>query len=263
MTSAIPEPRLAKSDIPTAALREQASTGLYFEYTYAMGGLDNGSGEVMYRNVALFAAHKSLLLKHSTVKVVLPATAPAIIQPSTVQKQFRADDKSKLGRELTVEEAFLTVIHAWMFATLRPQVGRIELETPQFTDPEYVTVGAHCLVNEPLLVPISTKDTIALHGGDKNTLRKIGRQAEALWTAHETEPRHSDNLNTPAHRIPNVETNEELDAESLIGKIAVSLLEQDPTAYTEYVPLDSDRAPATAKLPALLKATATGDHDWA
>lgn len=252
------DPRIEKGLVPNNAVRDQAATGAYFEYTYAMCMVDpSAGGQIMLRNVALFAVHNMLFLRRSVGEITLPPNSPATLAGTDVQVNFRTDDKSGVGRPLTEEEAFLTVMRGWEFATQRPQVAHIEVAGPtSYSSNEYISVGAHALISEPMLWPVVEKDIDSVRKGDVPTARRLAKQAEAFWLATGTEREHDDG--TFAHRIPKMGAHQ-LNSELLIGKIATQLIQKEAKDYPAYAGFVS---PATDVLPEPLKMAAISETDW-
>lgn len=250
--------RIDKTNVPSTAIRDQATTGLYFEYTYGMCMIDPAKGgNILLRNVSLFAVHKTLLLRRSIAEIKLPPNKAATFQATDLQQNFRSSAKSEqLTDTMTKELAFLTVMRAWEFATMRPQVAKITVQDNGGTLMP-ITVGAHWLISEPVQWPITAKDTDALRtGNDDTTARRLASQADAYWTDISTEPATADG--TPAHRFPRGEITK-LDTGTLVGRIATELVSNDPEDVPEFVPSFSD---ATNTLPDILKAVAQSDQGW-
>ena len=258
MTTPIPvrEPRIDKQFVPNTAVKDQAATALWFEYTYALCSTDpNAGGEIVMKNVALFAVDKMLFLRHSQAEIEVPLHQAAKFQATDVQSNFRSVDKSGIGRPITADEAFLTVLRAWEFATQRPQVSYVDSPVPNPAIP-HITVGAHWLVSEPLQWPVTSKDLELIRKGDETAAKRVMKQAEAFWLETASERPFPDD--TPAHRFsrgPAIE----LDTALLVGRMAGKLLEMAPTDFPEYQPVMSA---ATAGLaPELVKA-AEAETNW-
>lgn len=258
MTTPTPvrEPRIDKQHVPNSTVKDQAATALWFEYTYGMCSTDPSSGgEIVMKNVSLFAVDKMLFLRHSQAEIEVPINRPAKFQATDVQSNFRSADKAGLGRPITAEEAFLTVMRAWEFATQRPQVSYIESPVPNPAIP-HITVGTHWLASEPLQWPVSSKDIEAIRKGDESVAKRVMKQAEAFWLEMASERAFADD--TPAHRFsrgPAIE----LDTALLVGRIAGKLLEMAPTDYPEFQPVASSH---TGTLPPQLIAAAEAETNW-
>lgn len=252
------EVRIDKTNVPSTAIRDQATVGLYFEYTYGMCMLDpQEGGKILLRNMSLFAVHNTLLLRRSVAEVMLPPNKAATFHATDLQQNFRSSTKCAELPEMTKEMAFLTVMRAWEFATMRPQVAHVKVQTPNGSTMP-ITVGAHWLISEPVQWPVTEKNTEALRKGDADgsVARRLCSQADSYWTDISTEPPADDG--TPTHRFPRGEITK-LDTSNLVGRIATDLVANDPADVPEYSPGFSS---ATDVLPDVLKSVAQSDRGW-
>lgn len=251
--SATYEPTISKTHAPAPALRDQAATGVYFEYTFGMSKVDDDKGRVLFRNVALFAAGDQLLMKRSTAEVSAPFSAPATIKTTEAQSSFRAATEP-----LTPEQAFMTVMHAWQYATQRPTLSHMKVASRSGT-PDVITIGAYAVATEPLLFPVATAELAALKDTQAakrtNAARKLARAAELMWQEAAKATPHPDTAKTPAFRIPGGLDNEQLRTDTLLGEFAQNLLSDPATEHPEYVALTGVHA---AGLPDTLRNIAIG-----
>ena len=245
------EPRIAKADVPVNALKDQTSVALYFEYTMGVGMRDeaNKTAKLQFTNVALFAVDKHLLVKRHISNVEAPFGGAATITSAQFQAQFRDEGKNNGGTELTHEDAFLTVMQAWEFATRRPTVAYYPT-----ANGHNVTVGVNAAVSEALMFPIGEADTKTLRDDTSKLVlaRKIARNAESMWAALSVEGT-STRLDSAAST--------RLDNTSALGKFAAALVSKEYTEFPLYDGLDRSTL-NTAGLRSDLAALAQGETNW-
>lgn len=170
------EPRLAKNVIPANSLKDQASIALYFEYTQGRTVVEkNGETIVRLNNVALFAVDRHLLTKTHTARY---NTATRTFRVDQYQSQFRDSTRSGLSFPLSPQDAFLTVMEAWEYATARDFINH----EPHPDDTNSLT-AVTAVVSEPLMYSVSADATEALREDPENlqTARKLSREAETMW----------------------------------------------------------------------------------
>lgn len=254
MATASKEATINKSSVTFNSLRDQAAIGLYFESTTLYGRMHDDHAEVAVRSLSVFGVDKYLLTKRATGRIIIQDGARMSTQ--THQHNFRANPPT--DGPLTAEDAFLTVMAAWQFATVRPSIAHIDVAAGRST--ERLTVGAHTLVNEPFALPVGSKELAEVRSGNQDVVRRLARGAETIWLSLATAPPWEDG--TPGHRVPNSLRNKKMAPDGLLSLLAAEIVAADPDKFPAWQAPGTDADSPTAKLPAVLRDTAHNELSW-
>jgi len=233
---AVREPRLAKSVVPVNSLKDQASIALFFQYvnTTLVGD------QIIVRDVTLFAVDRHLLAKTHTGTI----TGTGRYDSVSYQAQFRDSSKSGLSFELSPQDAFLTVMEAWEFATGRPTFG---------LDDNGNRVTCTAIVSEPFMFPVGLANTEALRDDPENInlARRIARDAETLWGTLAVDKNHV--------TVP--DTSQTLSPDSALYQHAARLRNTDGSEFKLVDDLPDTRPAALTIHPDLIR-LAHGNTAW-
>lgn len=253
-------PRIDKSVVPFTALRTQALTGMYFEYSayYSRNrSADDDLIDVQVQNLALFAVGNHLLTKRAVANAVI-APSGTTMRVTETQSNFRNKHAKYADAPFTTDQTFLTVMRAWEFATRRKPISVVEAQSTSTKGVHYLNNATHALVSEPFFFPVGKSDAEKIE--DPAIARGLARQAEIAWLslAPETNVPWSDG--TPAHRIPGA-ARDTVDVKSgtLLSNILVAVAGADQDRLPSYTPLPDSPSDS---LPEFFRLTAENRLSW-
>lgn len=255
MATTTPRVTVEKSLVAHSTLRTQTLTGLYFEHTVLYGRTLSDHAEVHVQNLAMFAVGAHLLTKRSVGNIRI--ADKAVLTTDSTQSNFRTSTSDLEGAKLTPEQAFLTVMNSWEFATRRKPLSAVETRTSG-GNPELLVTAAHALATEPFMYPVSKTDAEAVASDDMTTIRRMARAAETMWLGLSNAEAWEDA--TPAHRIPSTPKSVTyLVSGSLMSNLALAVSGAKAADLPKWAPTTGT---PTDVLPEFLRETAMNRKSW-